>query len=244
MVFNMLKEFTGIEGLSGFEALDLINDTDPGVTQIVFDVKTEEMPALSEKEGQIVRHNFVWITKTINCGNLIVSRRIYDKVEFDKTENKWKVLKVGKPESDILKYPEQWNAFARGTTDIEIGTPLLLLFRTDPSRAEFYKSKYISTIEQLAACTQSHIETLGMGALEDVKRAKAYMSKLQEMAPGIQANGRLSELERENNSLKAQLADLSDKLTQLLTRELEADTPAPIKKRGRKAKEIIEEASL
>jgi hypothetical protein len=240
-----LQQITHIEGLEGYENVDLQNDTNPGVTQITFWVKSEELPGETALQGKVVRQNFVWIRKVINLGNLIVERRIKDKVVFDTTTQSWKVKVLaagrasdGTPISDISRYPNEWNHFARNAKEEEAGTPISLLFKNDPSRAEMYKAYHVKTIEQLSACSETHIQTIGLGAREDISKAKAYLARLSSMAPSIALDAKLNEKDEMIAKLQAQLDDLSGKLTQVLTTQLETDAPTVDKaKRKRSTKQ-------
>jgi len=241
----MLKQITNIEGLTDFESVELQNDTDPSVPQITFWVKSEEMPAKSAEAGRIVRENYVWIRKIINLGNSILERRIKDKVKFDPATQSWKVLQLvkgktsdGIPLSDIARYPDAWNHFARSAKEEEIGTPIAILFKNDPARADTYKANYIRTVEQLSACSETHIQALGLGAREDVNAAKAYLARINQLAPSIALDAKLREKDDMISRLQAQLDDLSGKLTQVLSNQIEGDS-APIvekAKRGRPRK--------
>jgi uncharacterized coiled-coil protein SlyX len=211
----MLQQVTHIEGLKSFADIEMQNDTDPSATLITFEVREEEMPALTAQKGEVVRQNFVWIEKVINLGNLIIKRRINDSVEYDKVEHKWKVLKLYSPqsESDIMRYPNEWNAFARGTVDEVVGSPLSLLFKSDPAKVTTYKAKYISTIEQLAALTDANLEGLGLGGRSDRDAAQRYVSKIASQAPAREMNARLESLEaeiaRKNKEMEALSAQLA-----------------------------------
>lgn len=224
----MLQPVTHIEGAEHLiQEKELNDDTHPLATRVRFDVVPEEMPALSANEGQIVMKNFIHITKTAHLGALIVIRRIKDQVAFDEAAGKWKVTKWAKI-SDIQKYPDEWNAFARGSSGDVVGTPLSILFKNDPARAETYKYRHIFTIEQLAAVTDGDTQELGMGGRSDRERARAYLAKISERAPMIQISSKLEEKDRQIESLQSQLAGLTEKLTQMLTEEVK-----PKARRGR-----------
>lgn len=235
-----LKPMTHIEGLEAFEDVQLLDDTDPSANQVKFYLKAEEMPYLTAhpeeipKEeghipGNIYRKNFVCIEKICNLGNSIVDRRINDKVEFDQGTGKWRVLRLDAAQSDIKRYPAEWNAFATSAAEGSIGTPLNLLFKNDPARVLFYKSKFINTIEQLSHCGESEIQLLGMGAREDVRRAIRFAEMASEAAPGIARSLEMEAMAKENAALKAGMADLNDKLRQVLEQQIEAagDYPKP-----------------
>lgn len=223
----MLEKVTHIEGLDAYDDVEVYDDTPPGVTQVNFEVRSEEMPFLSAKEGKIVRNNFIWIRKVMDLGRSILERRIYDSVEFDEITQKWKIKKLAVM-SDIRRYPESWNAFMRGASAESIGTPISLIFKNDPSRAEMYKTKGIHSIEQLASLTDSHIQELGMGIGSDREKAKNYMLRIEQQAPKLALDSLVEEKDRQIASLEAKLSDLTDKFTKFMERET-----SPKKPRGR-----------
>lgn len=235
----MLEQVTHIEGLeNAFEQAQLLNDTNPGVTQIRFTVKSEEMPFLSAEAGRVITKNFIWITKVMDLGRSELSRRIRDKVLFDETTRKWKILSLGSPRSDIKQYPAQWNAFYRGIQDQIIGTPLMMIFKGDPARAEMYKFRHIDTVEQLAACGDGEIQGLGMGAREDVRRAQEYIKTAKAQAPAMEFNLKLDQKDRQIEQLQSVVSELSERLNQFLS-----DDEAAPKKRSKAKKETNNDLS-
>jgi hypothetical protein len=248
-----LEKIVNIEGLEGaYDNVSLADNVNPGATQIKFDVESEEMPALTNSPenvgGGVVRKNFVWVHKIMNLGHSKVSRRIRDVVEYDKEAKKWKVLRLapgkyadGTPVSDIARYPNEWNLFARNKRDDIIGTPISIMFPADPSRAEAYKYRYIHTVEQLANCTDGDLEGLGLGAGEDRERARVRVRREKEAAPARALEAMLAEKDRRIASLESQMKQLLDQvIPQLAAQEAPvtgAEAPA---KRGRKKKEEVE----
>lgn len=236
----MLQQQTDIEGLAPtFVDTGLKDDVNPGVTQVRFSVVSEEMPFLSTQNGELTRKSFVYVTKIMNLGNSVVHRRIRDKVEFDSVSGKWKILQLA-VKSDIRDHKDEWNAFFRGASeDFVFGTPILILFKNDPARAEFFKSRHISSIEQLSACNDSDLQMLGLGAREDREKARAFIARSKEHAPGIAINAQMEEKDRKIQSLQSQIEDLSAKLTEVLEASINAAKPKVEKspaKRGRAAK--------
>lgn len=217
----MLQKMTEIEGLEAFEDVRLANDTNPGATQIEFSVQSEEMPALTAAEGKIVRKNFVWITKRVNLGSLVYQRRIKDKVIYDEETKRWKVLKLAEPKSDIAMYPQEWNAFARGTQGDVVGTPLSMIFPTDPAKVEHYKSLHIKTIEQLWSQKDIGPEMLPMGGRADIAKAGAFLERARGDANGNAASLEIKKLAERLQIAEAQNRDLTEKLTQVLQAQLE-----------------------
>lgn len=224
----MLQEVTHIEGLdNAFEHVDMLDDTNPGAIQVHFEVRAEEMPFKTAEKGTVVRENFVWIVKKYDLGRSEVSRRVRDKLEFDETNQKWKIKRLlegrrgdGTPISDIARYSQQWNAFMKGLVDYVIGTPINVLFKADPSRAEIYKSRGIKSVEQLASLNDSDLQSMGMGTGADKQKAAKYLDKIGSAASGIEVTHQLEERDRLIRQQQAQIDDLSSKLTELLEAQL------------------------
>jgi len=238
-----LVPVTHIEGLdSAYDDLEMMDDTPIGATRVKFFLKSEDMPALSEKEGRVVRHNFVWIEKIVNLGNLIIHRRCKDSVEYDSESGKWKVKKLASGmESDIRQYSAEWNAFCRGASDDMVGTPLSFLFKNDPSKVELYKSKHVHSIEQLSHFTDAHIQECGIGGKQDVEMARYYLKKIQEQAPAIELHNKFEEKDREITLLRKQLQEQSALLTKLVEHQGQGGEPVARKSRAKAKKtEIIE----
>lgn len=233
----MLEKIQNIEGLDIYQDFELFDDTPPGETIVKFQLVAEDMPFLTAQAGHIVRKNFVYIYKEKDLGRTSFRRRIRDGVEFDEATNKWVIKKLA-PNSDIKQHPNEWNAFYRGTHDNEIGSPLLLMFKNDPSRVEFYKSKHIITVEQLARVGHTNATELGMGVSDDVKKAKMFLQKIKEQAPVLEMNAKLEEKDKRIAQLEAQVGELAGKLTELIDLQLgnkseEEPSVAVSKRRGR-----------
>jgi hypothetical protein len=237
-----MQKTTMIEGYTGYEHQeDLLDDTNPGSVIVKFLVKSEVMPALSASAGREVRKNFVHVEVVMELGRSSWCRRVRDTVEFDEQTNKWKVTKLAEGErSDIRRWPDAWNAFARNSSEDVTGTPLSLLFKNDPSRVEHYKTRQITTVERLASMNSTDIDNLGMGARGDHAKAVQYLTRVKMLAGANEANFEIEKIANENESLRNQVADLSSKLTQLLEAQL-GEAP---KKRGRPAKSDSVEASI
>lgn len=226
---------------------DLPNDTDPGAVRASFHIEAVYQPFESEKQGKRITKNVIFIKEVVNLGNLINYFPIYDEVAFE--SGKWKVIKFA-IQSHIKKYPKEWNAFVRGTTEDVLGTPLSTLFRHDPSKVESYKAYHITTIEHLAACTQAHIDGMGMGARADVEKAKAFLDKSREAMTGGDIAASLQDKDRKIAMLEAQQKDLVKKMTEYMEREREpmtidiVDGEAPKKRTSRPRKFQTEETTV
>ena len=234
-----------IEGLSTWDdhEIGFENDNITNAMMVHFDVVAEEMPFLTEQEGRLVHKNFVWIFKEKHLGNFQMGRRLRDSVTWDEANQKWVITKLHKSQSDIRQYPNEWNAFYRSLKDGgEVGIPLSILFKQDPSKTANYARFKINTVERLAALPAMDLEQLGPSAKMDAEKAKAYLAKVKEQAPMVQVQAKLDEKDAQIAALLKSQAALEAKLTELLEAELERKQPAKkVKaKSGKKAKAEVE----
>jgi hypothetical protein len=231
-----------IEGLdSSTVGGELPADTNPGAVQTVF-----RLEAVRQGDGSV--KNVIYVERRMHLGAFVNVRPINDEVEFDSEAKKWKVKKIYSqivpgpdgpmPMSDIKRNPLEWNAFVRGTSQDDIGTPLEFLFKNDPAKVAQYKYFHITSLEALAAQSDTAISQLPMGASFDRNAARNKLETIKAAAPSVMMNNRLEEKDRQIETLSSQVSDLSAKLTALLNKELGLDE-AP-KKRSRSAKNEIE----
>ena len=243
-----------IEGLSTWDDHELQDDTPTNSMLVHFDVVAEEMPFLTEQNesGTVVYKNFVWIFKEKHLGNFQMGRRLRDKVEWDEAQGKWIVQRLHKSQSDIRQYPNEWNAFFRNAKEGgDVGVPLNLLFRQDPSRVAHYARYKINTIERLANLPQMDADTLGMGATNDILKAKNYLARAKEQAPMIQVQAQFAEKDAQIVALlksqeeQARInADLQSKLMELLQGEKPTVIRSKPKSRQARAKKLASDSAI
>lgn len=230
---NLLPEIAGLEGFTDHD-LTLENDTPPDAIIVWFDVVKEYMPAMSEEKGERVYKNFIHRFYIKELGFSQGSRRIKDDVYYNEEEQCWKVKRLAGPgQSDIKKFPHAWNRFQKGNNGIIEGTPIEMIFKHDPSRADMYARNQITTVERLAALGDADCQRGGMGWRDDRDRAKAFLAKIKESSGNIQNYAKMQQLEADNLRLTAEISELSNKLTILLNAQIEAagrvDLTAPQK---------------
>lgn len=215
-----------IKGLSSFQDHDLSDDTPPDQCQVWFTVEKVFMPFRSQQEGKKVFENFVYLNWRNDLGRSVGRQRIRDKVIFNSETQKWEIQSLApNGNSHVKQFPAEWNAFYDGVNGETIGTPLELLFPYDPSIVEQYGSVHIKTIEALARLTEGEAQLLGMGGLDNRRRAKDYIERQNAAVTGNQFNAYVSTLEKEKKALESRVCDLSGKLEELLARMNEKDEP-------------------
>lgn len=238
-----LEQASRIEGLRDDYVLpDMGNDTNPGAMIVKFDVRSIHRPFKSKMAGRQIHENEVWLHVIKDLGRSDYWLPVKDIIHFDEVTKKWEIDElVSEQESLIRQFPDAWNAFRRGSTHVEVGNDLDLLFPEDPAKCSMYKGCHIKTIEQLAVQNTTTLEMLPVGADKDVAKAKAWVKKVEEQAPRLEMLGKLEQKDQEIRALQNQITDLSDKLTQILQAQLAANAarpvePPPVAKRGRPKK--------
>ena len=220
MSFEEIK----IEGLDAFQDYDLsaTEDTPPGLIRVWFSVESVFMPFLSQEAGKRVDKNFIYLNWEKELGRSKGRQRLNDKVSFDEATGKYKVTSFStNGDSHIKSWTKEWNAFYNNISVDEAGTPIELLFKSNPARAETFKVYGVKTIERLAGISEGDATLIGMGALDDKKRAMAFISKSNAGVSSAQFNLEVQELREQNASLQSIVKDLTDKLTILLQQQLE-----------------------
>jgi len=215
----------GIENLDEYTGLDLdgVYDTPPDAIIVWFDVIKEYMPAKSREAGREVYENYVHRFYIKELGYSSGNRRIKDEVYFNPETNQWHVKKLaGAGKSDILRFKNEWNKFVKGSNGIEDGTPIKLLFKNDPARADMFIKNHISTVERLAGLTEADCQRGGMGWLDDKKRAEVYLHKIKESAGSIQNLEYVKKLEETMAAKDKEIAELRAQFDLFLSQQIEA----------------------
>ena len=130
--------------------------------------------------------------------------------------------------SDKARWAEKWAAYQNQREQLDDGTPLSVLFPSEPAIIEMMRHLKVHTAEQLANLTEAGIERIGMGARSYVERAKRFLEEAKLAAP-------FSKMQADMEAKDSRIAALEDKLTQALRRieSLEAEPEQPRQPRGR-----------
>lgn len=111
-----------------------------------------------------------------------------------------------------VRFPRQWEAYQKDQEYIPDGTPLSVIFASEPETVENLRHLKIYTVEQLAALQEVAIARIGMGGRNLVLKAQKYM----EHATSYQAASRMSremeDVRSENDTLKQRLEALEKQL--------------------------------
>lgn len=122
-------------------------------------------------------------------------------------------------ESDKQRFPDKWNKYLHGKTQVPEGTPIELLYVNNPAMGENLRGFGVFTVEQCANLSAHAMNSIGMGAQEAQNKAKAYLdsasggANFHKMDKELKDERQKSRLLEQNfNQLKSQFDALMNKL--------------------------------
>lgn len=171
---------------------------DDGNLYAEFHVKKQTLPIETEKAGEIVTRDVVFI-KIFSPGDKtkIVERKA-------RLSGEW----FGNVEADDVRFAAQFARFKAGQKQLADGTPLEELGLGE-SEIKAYNIYNILTIEHLINVPDGLIQDLPIGTRAIIEAGKKYLEKKREKA------GETDSLKAENESLKARLAALEQRFAEL-----------------------------
>lgn len=113
------------------------------------------------------------------------------------------------------RFPRQWEAYQNGREHEPDGTPLSVLFPTEPDTVANLRHFKIHTLEQLAGLQESAINRIGMGARNWVNKAQKFMQAATGYQAASQMNRQVNDLTAENDALKAQMQQMAEAIAAL-----------------------------
>lgn len=141
-------------------------------------------------------------------------------------------------ESDIERWPRQYEAFRNSAEQIEDGLPLESWPILNKAQVEDLKSRRVYTVEQLASIHDGGLTQLGIPGIRELqKKAKNFLEATQESAP-VQALIKQKEdlelqLSEQKEFFQAQLNELKEAL---MTKPVVAARPSKKKRSKNKPK--------
>lgn len=106
------------------------------------------------------------------------------------------------------RFAKQYDLFKKGIEQSQSGTPLEMLFPSEPSTILALKTFHVYTVQQLANITDSAMGQIPMGRTL-VDRARAYLSAA---AGGQNFHTTVNAMQKQIDELKALLGDKADSL--------------------------------
>jgi hypothetical protein len=112
-------------------------------------------------------------------------------------------------EEHQYQFQRQWAAFEAGRKADPEGTPLSVLFPSEPHIVAHLRALHIFTVEMLADCGEEGLRRIGMGSREYQQRAQKFIDAADRAAPMHQVEAQLRQRDEEIAVLKEQVAMLA-----------------------------------
>lgn len=109
------------------------------------------------------------------------------------------------------RWPRQWAAYQANMEQTQGGTPLEMLFPTQPEIVATLRAIHVTTVQQLAAINDTAMGNVPMGR-QLVNSAKQYLAKAGEGSEFHALKKENADLKADLGRLAAQVEDLSAKL--------------------------------
>jgi hypothetical protein len=113
------------------------------------------------------------------------------------------------------RFPKQWEAYQAGREYQPDGTPLDVLFPTEPEVVTNLRYFKIFTVEQLADLDDNAIARIGIGARQMVNKAIKFKESATNYAAASRMNAEIENLKSERDTLKEQLAAMQEAIARL-----------------------------
>lgn len=146
--------------------------------------------------------------KSTDAGSPIFEDQIY--VRIHPPGERLNIIDRPAQQSDKRRWPMQWAQFQDNKQQIPEGTPIDLLYPSQPSIAAMLRANGVHTVEVCAELSAGAIENIGMGAQRYVNDAQKYV---QVASKGVKASQLMSELTERDSKIRS----LEQTVTKLMT---------------------------
>ncbi len=176
------------------------------------DVTTDEsfrsfLPGHNQEDDRALIIRFFVDKALLGLKSKEAGRPIYEDREYVEIRIKGQPKQVVVKEVDAKiaqKYPHAYAAFKAGREAPVVGMPIEQLPGVGPSMAVTLKTFGVRSVEDMAALSDMGLQSIGGGARELQRRAKAFLEQSTEKTVA---------LAEENNALKAQLEAMNARLS-------------------------------
>ena len=120
---------------------------------------------------------------------------------------------IAMKEHHKYEFSKAWAAFEAGQQPEAQGTPLAVLFPTDPAIVQHMRGAHVFTVEQLASLTAEGQRRIGMGVQGYVAQAQKFLDAAEKAAPVHQMEAQLRRRDEEIEALRAQILALAESKT-------------------------------
>lgn len=182
-----------------------INEDD--ALYVEFSMKAKQNNFLSRKEGKPVWENSEYVKIVWDNEDSVLERPLVDLTD-----------EFGNVTLDEMKvrFADKYKAWKEGLKPENYGTSLTEIFPADPARVKVYERSSIYSVEQLAAVSDSTVQSLGMGAMQDRKLAIEYLEGIKRQLVSDAYKHEMAELSAKNQDLADKLAETNAALAKLV----------------------------
>ena len=185
----------------------------------------------SSVHAEFYMRAFKMEAESVKQGRPIYQEKPYLRITFpsDRTKTWDQPVKMeddGNGPSDPHRFPRQWQAFSNQQEQVPEGTPLTEFPTLSKSRVMELKAVGIHTVEQYAGVPDT--ADLGLGWKKERETCQAYLNRAASMS-------QLTRLQDENETLKADIAQLQQQMKDL-GRMMQPSDDQSVVRRGRPPK--------
>jgi len=158
-------------------------------------------------------------------------RQIFEDVEFVRIHppgERLNIIDRRAGDVDKKRWPMQWAQFKQNAPQMCEGTPIEMLYPSQPSIGASLKASGVHTVEQCAELSAHAIETIGMGCQQWVNEATRYLQVANKGVKASEMKKMLEDRDRQINSLNHKLGLLETELERFREKEKETVTLADV----------------
>jgi hypothetical protein len=186
----------GVDWNNSDQTVGTVNFQDKN-THAIFYMDRRHNPAKSEQEGH----------------------PIYDNIAFVRIGNPGERLNVvirPATQVDQRRFPIQWAQFQQNMEQRPSGTPVTILFPSNPAVVGMLEGCNVFTVEQLADLSANAIENIGMGCQTYVNQAQQYLKMSEKGVKHAEFQKKLDERDQKIAQLSNHVQELNTTVTKLL----------------------------
>lgn len=133
-------------------------------------------------------------------------RPVHKQVDYVRIRQPGERDEIFKPadRTHQMRFRRQWQDYQEGRESRPEGSPLDMIFPTNPEIVENLKYDKIFTVEQLAALSDTQLGNIGMGARQWQDKAKAFLDAAKKGA-------NYQKLAKQMEEMQAQMAAMAER---------------------------------
>jgi len=129
------------------------------------------------------------------------------------------------------RFPDEWEAFQRGTEMARTGTPIEQWPQMTPSQVQTLKVLNIHTVEDMATLSDAGLSKIGPGGVKMRADAQKYLNSAQTSADAAQVDelrAQNAEMREQMNEMRQMIERLREPVPGVVPAPVVAAEPAPV----------------